>query len=77
LVAAGFAAFYVFIHHAFVVNVIVFIPDYIVYSDNRGLHRHFSLFATPRLAINTEASSATPSDIGARLIPSNARYWQH
>jgi hypothetical protein len=43
LVATGFAAFYVFVHHAFVASVIVFIPDYIVYSDNRGLHRHFSL----------------------------------
>jgi hypothetical protein len=45
LVAAVFAAFYVFVRHAFVANVIVFIPNYIVYSDNRGLHRHFSLFA--------------------------------
>jgi hypothetical protein len=44
LVAAGFAAFYVFVHHAFVANIIVFILDYIVYSNNRGLHRHFSLF---------------------------------
>jgi hypothetical protein len=42
---AGFAALYVFFHHAFVASVIVFIPDYIVYSDNRGLHQHFSLFA--------------------------------
>jgi hypothetical protein len=25
--AAGFAAFYVFVHHAFVANAIVFIPD--------------------------------------------------
>jgi hypothetical protein len=32
LVAADFAAFYVFVHHAFVANVIVVIPDYIVYS---------------------------------------------
>jgi hypothetical protein len=61
LVAAGFAAFYVFIHHAFVASVIVFIPDYIVYSDNHGLHRHFSLFATLRVATDTEASSASPS----------------
>jgi hypothetical protein len=68
LVAAGFAAFYVFIHHAFVANVIVFIPDYIIYSDNRGLHRHFSLFAALRLATDMEASSASPSDIGTRLI---------
>jgi hypothetical protein len=45
LVAARFATFYVFFHHAFITSVIVFIPDYIVYSDNRGLHRHFSLFS--------------------------------
>jgi hypothetical protein len=45
LVAASFAAFYVFIHHAFVSSVTVFIPDYIVYSDNHGLHRHISFFA--------------------------------
>jgi hypothetical protein len=51
-----------------VANVVIFIPDYIVYSDNHELHRHFSLFAAPRLATDTEASSASPSDIGARLI---------
>jgi hypothetical protein len=61
LVAAGFAAFYVFIHHAFVASAIVFIPDYIVYSDNHGLHWHFSLFAALRVATNMEASSASPS----------------
>jgi hypothetical protein len=44
LVAASFTTFYVFVHHAFVANVIVFIPDYVVYSNNRGLHRYFSLF---------------------------------
>jgi hypothetical protein len=45
LVVASFAAFYVFVHHAFVANIIFFIPDYIVYSDNRRLHHLFSLFA--------------------------------
>jgi hypothetical protein len=45
LVAAGFATFNVFVHHAFIANIIVFIPDYIVYSNNHGLHQHFSLFA--------------------------------
>jgi hypothetical protein len=68
LVTASFAAFYVFVHHAFVVSVIIFIPDYIVYSDNRGLHRHFPLFADLRLATDMEASPASPSDIGARLM---------
>jgi hypothetical protein len=62
------AAFYVFIHHAFVASVVVFIPDYIVYFDNRGLHRHFSLFAALRLATDMNASSASPSDISARLM---------
>jgi hypothetical protein len=68
LVAVGFATFYVFVHHAFIANVIVFIPDYIVDSNNHGLHRHFSLFAALRLATDTEASSASPSDIGTGLI---------
>jgi hypothetical protein len=68
LVVTSFAAFYVFIHHAFVASVMVFIHDYIVYSNNRGLHQHFSLFAALRLATDTEASSASPSDIGARLM---------
>jgi hypothetical protein len=53
LVDASFVAFYVFICHAFVANVIVFIPDYMVYSDNRGLHRHFFLFAALRLTTDT------------------------
>jgi hypothetical protein len=68
LVAAGFTAFYDFIHHAYVANIIVFIPDYIVYSDNHGLHQHFFLFTALRLATDTEASSACPSDICARLM---------
>jgi hypothetical protein len=59
---------YVFVHHAFVANVIVFIPNYIIYSNNHGLHRHFSLFTALCLATDTEASSASPSDIDARLI---------
>jgi hypothetical protein len=77
---AGFAAFYVFVHHAFIATIIVLIPDNIVYSDSHGLHRHFSLFAALRLAADMEASSASPSDIGARLmmsLPSNALYLQH
>jgi hypothetical protein len=68
LVAAGFTTFDDFVHHAFFTNVIIFIPDYIVYSDNRRLDWHFYLFAALRLATDTEASSASPSDIGARLI---------
>jgi hypothetical protein len=68
LAVAGFAAFYIFIHHAFVAGVIVLIPDYIVYSNNRGLHRHFSLFTTLRLATDMEASSVSPSHICARLM---------
>jgi hypothetical protein len=68
LVAAFFTTFYVFVHHAFIASVIVFIPDYIVYSENRGLHRHISLFAALRLATDTEASSACPSDTGTWLM---------
>jgi hypothetical protein len=68
LVATSFAGFYVFVHHAFVASVIVFIPVYIVYSDNHGLHQHFSLFSALWLATDTEASSASPFDIGARLL---------
>jgi hypothetical protein len=68
LVVIGFATFYFFVPHAFIASIIVFIPDYIVYSDNRGLHQHFSLFVTLQLATDTEASSANPSDVGARLI---------
>jgi hypothetical protein len=45
LVTASYAAFYIFVWHAFVANFIVFIPDYIGYSDNCGLHQHFILFA--------------------------------
>jgi hypothetical protein len=45
LVVAGFVAFYVFVHHALIASNIIFIPGYIIYSDNHGLHRHFSLFA--------------------------------
>jgi hypothetical protein len=46
----------------------VFIPDYIVYSNNHGLHRHISLYAALRTATVTEASSASPSDTGARFM---------
>jgi hypothetical protein len=60
LFAVGFIAFYIFVHHAFVANIIIFIPDYIVYSNNRGLYRHFSLFTALLLATDTEASSASP-----------------
>jgi hypothetical protein len=33
LVAAGFSAFYVFVHHAFIANAIVFILDNIIYFE--------------------------------------------
>jgi hypothetical protein len=46
LIIADFAAFYIFVHPAFVASIIVFISDYIIYSDNHGLHWHFSFFVT-------------------------------
>jgi hypothetical protein len=63
----GSAAFYVFFHHDFIANIIVFIPDYIVYFDNHELQRHLSLYAALRTAAVMEASSAGPSETGARF----------
>jgi hypothetical protein len=54
------------VHHDFIASVII--PNYFVYSDNRRLHRHLSLFVALRTSTITTASYAGPSDIGTRFM---------